>query len=63
LPASAQAPHGDRERTLAAEVQAYREEVSKLAASSDPAKQKALQRFADGERAAALDELKRTKEN
>ncbi|TMQ27520.1 MAG: hypothetical protein E6J90_02440, partial [Deltaproteobacteria bacterium] len=35
-----------RDRTLAAEVRAYREEVTKLAASPDPEKQKALQLFA-----------------
>ncbi|HEX7942083.1 MAG TPA: hypothetical protein VF488_09775 [Gemmatimonadaceae bacterium] len=43
-----------RDRTLAAEVRAYREEVTKLAASPDPEKQKALQLFADGERTKAL---------
>jgi chromosome segregation ATPase len=43
-----------RDRTLAAEVQAYREEVTKLAASPDPEKQKALQLFADGEHTKAL---------
>src|SRR5262249_35446745 len=47
----------DRDRTLAAEVRAYREEVTKLAASPDPRKQKALQRFADGERLSAVLEL------
>jgi hypothetical protein len=35
-------------------VRAYREEVTKLAASPDPEKQKALQLFADGERTKAL---------
>src|SRR4029077_19281189 len=43
-----------RDRTLAAEVRAYREEVTKLAESPDPEKQKALQLFADGERTKAL---------
>ena len=42
---------------LAAEVRAYREEITKIAASPDPQKQKALQRFADGEQAEALDDL------
>jgi hypothetical protein len=43
-----------RDRALAAEVRAYREEVTKRAASPDPEKQKALQLFADGERTKAL---------
>ena len=46
-----------RDQMLAAEVRAYREEVTKIAASPDPEKQKALQRFADGEQAEALDDL------
>jgi tetratricopeptide (TPR) repeat protein len=46
-----------RDRTLAAELSAYREEVTKLASSPDPQKQKALQRFADGEQHEALDDL------
>jgi hypothetical protein len=46
-----------RDQTLAAEVRAYREEVTKIASSPDPQKQKALQRFADGEQREALDDL------
>jgi hypothetical protein len=46
-----------RDQMLAAEVRAYREEVTKIAASPDPQMQKALQRFADGEQAEALDDL------
>ena len=46
-----------RDRTLAAELSAYREEVTQLASSPDPQTQKALQRFADGEQAEALDDL------
>jgi hypothetical protein len=37
---------------------AYREEVTKIAASPDPRKQKALQRFADGEQREAVVELR-----
>lgn len=46
-----------RDQTLAAEVRAYREEITKIASSPDPRKQKALQRFADGQQAEALAEL------
>jgi len=46
-----------RDQTLAAEVRAYREEITRIASSPDPQKQKALQRFADGEQAEALGEL------
>src|SRR3954463_10906714 len=45
-----------RDRTLAAELSAYREEVTKLASSPDPQTQKALQRFVDGEQREALDD-------
>jgi hypothetical protein len=41
-----------RDRALAAEVRAYRQEVTQLVASPDPEKQRALQLFADGEVAA-----------
>jgi tetratricopeptide (TPR) repeat protein len=44
----------ERDQTLAAEVRAYREVVTGIAASPDPRKQKALQRFADGEQREAL---------
>ncbi len=47
----------DRDRTLEAEVRAYRETVTGLALSPDPRKQAALQRFADGEQAEALADL------
>jgi tetratricopeptide (TPR) repeat protein len=44
----------DRDRTLAAEVRAYREAVTGIANSPDPRTQAALQRFADGEQREAL---------
>ncbi|HEX3475849.1 MAG TPA: hypothetical protein VHT91_12575 [Kofleriaceae bacterium] len=44
----------DRDRTLGAEVRAYREAVTGIANSPDPRKQAALQRFADGEQREAL---------
>jgi hypothetical protein len=47
----------ERDRTLAAEVRAYREVVTGIAMSPDPRKQKALQRFADGEQREALADL------
>jgi tetratricopeptide (TPR) repeat protein len=47
----------DRDRTLAAEVRAYREVVTGIATSPDPRKQQALQRFADGEQREALADL------
>jgi len=47
----------NRDRTLAAAVQAYREVVIGIATSSDLKKQKALQRFADGEQREALADL------
>jgi hypothetical protein len=47
----------ERDRTLAAEVRAYREIVTGLATSPDPRKRKALQRFADGEQREALDDF------
>jgi hypothetical protein len=47
----------ERDRTLAAEVRAYREIVTGLATSPDPRKLKALQRFADGEQREALDDF------
>jgi Flp pilus assembly protein TadD len=46
-----------RDQTLAAEVRAYREGITQLASSPDPQKQKALQRFADGEQVEALADL------
>ena len=46
-----------RDRTLAAEVTAYREVVTGIAMSPDPRKLKALRRFADGEQREALSEL------
>src|SRR5262249_38862891 len=46
-----------RDLMLAAELSAYREEVTKLASSPDLQTQKALQRFADGEQREALDDL------
>jgi tetratricopeptide (TPR) repeat protein len=47
----------DRDQMLAAEVRAYREAVTGIAASPDPRKLKALQRFADGEQREALADL------
>src|SRR5258708_1117080 len=46
-----------RDQALAAEVRAYREVVTGIATSPDPRKQRALQRFADGEQREALDDL------
>ena len=48
----------ERDRALAAEVRAYREIVTGIATSSDPLKQKALQRFADGDQRKVVDELR-----
>jgi len=46
-----------RDQTLTAEVRAYREEITRIALSPDPQKQKALQRFADGEQVEGLADL------
>jgi hypothetical protein len=48
---------GQRDQALAAEVRAYREAITEIATSPDPRKQKALQRFAEGEQREALADL------